>query len=168
MLDMFNTREDVIEGSVNGEEFASDGEIILKAIRSVITYTIVDVFSLTEEERFWVSHHLENALQPLINSKPHNLALPVLEELKYAKYTILLNGYTYAQARKIQENVLVADVFEWAQALSSVFSESYKLRPIESSAITGKITGMLEELGIGRRESRYLPNTVRSILNKTS
>lgn len=140
-------------------------EEMIKSIKNVITFTIVDVFSLTEYEQFWLSYHLEDALRPLADLEVQNIAVPVKEELETGKYGELLNSYQYKDARRTSEEVLVASIFEWTQAICTVFSESYNLRPIVSSAITGKITGILEELGIGQRESRYLPNTVRALLN---
>lgn len=142
-------------------------EEIIKSIKNVITFTIVDVFNLTEYEQFWLSYHLEEVLSPLQELEAENIAVPVKEELETGKYSKLLNSYKYADARKTPEKVLAASIFEWTQAICTVFSESYKLRPIVSSAITGKITGILEELGIGKRESKYLPNTVRALLNNS-
>ena len=145
------------------------GDVRLAALRTVMLYTITDVFALVVEESIWAGYHLDRILAPLMDQKPRMVPLPVRQEMLNGAYSRELNDLeTRASAIvAIGQDPLTAsaDLNDWAGVLVDAVGQTYRLRPMEESALQGQIIGLLRELGVGNPEnprgSRYLPTVVR-------
>lgn len=151
---------------VNVADIASHSrKELLQAIRTVTTYTIADVFSLSPEEIFWTSHHVNDALSMFSNSRLSRLQTPVSYELKTKEYSNklsrLIENSTQAFSRDTSKSV---DLTDWATVIGSIGAECFDERPLVIASYIGKITGILAELGVGHyqspRPSNYLPNAI--------
>lgn len=143
---------------------------VIRASRTVIVYTIADVFDLTEDEAMWAVYHLDAALKPFAPKKARALASPVRHELESGFYSDCFAKRDSANPQVADPTVASADAIDWATALSNVVLESFPHRPMESSVLIGSISGILTELGVGHathpRASKYLPNAVRYLRNQ--
>lgn len=137
----------------------------LRAIKTVMTYTVADVFDLTEEEIIWTAYHIENALKPFATCQQLSIASSVRHEILTGDYSNRLNKRSQAEPKKSSGSVAEADVIDWATVLSNIVTQTYNARPIITTGFVGQIAGILTELGVGNpnnpRASRYLPNAVR-------
>jgi hypothetical protein len=142
---------------------------VLNAVRTVIAYTISDVFCLTEEETMWTTYHLNKALEPLKDKRPRAIAAPVQHELATGYYSKQLAETYRAEPSQSNGSVAEADILDWAEMLAGVAIEGYNVRPLVAASLVGNISGVLMELGVGNpqnpRASKYLPNAVRHSLS---
>lgn len=147
---------------------------VVRAMRTVIVYTVTDVFDLAEEESMWVSYHVENILRQVEGMTPRSIASPVRHELQTGEYSKRLSASLEAEhfPTRASGRTTQADVTDWATVLSDVITQSYMVRPMLALSIVGQISGILVELGVGDpvnpRASRYLPNSVRHAINASS
>lgn len=150
----------------------ADPAVTARAFRTVLTYTIADVFGLLVEETLWTGYHLDDILRPLAKYTPHRLPIAVRRELLERVYSDALSAAekrdSDAVALPADPATMSADIVVWAAVLSETVTQSYRLRPMDESTILGRITGLLRELGVGDpanpRGARYLPNNVRQRL----
>ena len=140
---------------------------VLRAIRTVMTFTIADVFDLTEDEVMWCAYHLDQALKPFAGCRMHSLAAPVRQEMMTGDFSDRLNRRNRGIAAPQRSNGAVAEahVLDWATVISNVATITYAARPIIVAGFVGAVAGILTELGVGNpvapRASRYLPNAIR-------
>jgi hypothetical protein len=147
----------------------SSGDVRLGALRTVMLYTITDVFALVVEESIWVGYHLDRILAPLMDQKPRMMPLPVRQEMLNGAYSRELNDLETRASGMVavgQDPLTAsADLNDWAGVLVDAVGQMYRLRPMEESALQGQILGLLREMGVGNpanpRGSRYLPTVVR-------
>ena len=147
----------------------ASGDVRLGALRTVMLYTITDVFALVVEESIWAGYHLDRILAPLIDQQPRMVPLPVRQEMLKGAYSRELNDLETRAAGvvAIGQDPLTAsaDLNDWAGVLVEAVAQMYRLGPMEESALHGQICGLLRELGVGDpanpRGSRYLPTVVR-------
>lgn len=156
----------VRNGVDTGEiEVVASPQDVLRAINTVITYTIADVFDLTEEEVIWVKYHLDEALKPFARCKQNSMMNAVRHQLLTGEYERRLNARTNAQPHVSDGKAAEADVLDWATVLSNVVTQTFDARPIVATQFLGALAGILTELGVGHptspRASKYLPNAVR-------
>ncbi|MGV8847840.1 MAG: hypothetical protein ACOH1Y_16575 [Propionicimonas sp.] len=145
------------------------GDVRLNALRTVMLYTITDVFALVVEESMWAGYHLDRILAPLMEQKPRMVPLPVRQEMLNGAYSRELNDLETRVAGMVaigqDPSTTSADLNDWAGVLVDAIGQMYQLRPMEESALQGQIIGLLRELGVGDptspRGSRYLPTVVR-------
>jgi len=157
----------VSQVSVHAVQDQSTDLDVLRAIRTVMTFTIADVFDLTEDEVLWVSYHLDQALVPFAGCKMHSIASPVRQEVLTGDFSDKLNrrnrGLIAPQCSS--GSVAEAHVLDWASVVSNVVTLTYTARPIIMAGFVGAVAGILTELGVGNadnpRASRYLPNAIR-------
>lgn len=145
----------------------------LEALRTVVLYTYADAFALVPEEIMWAGYHLDDILAPLVDRKPGSVPLAVRQEMLDGNYTRALAAI---EKRDDRATTLVWDHQathatgnDWAAVTMQMISECYHLRPLEESAMHGKMVGLLRELGVDNptnpRPARYLPNDIRHRLN---
>ena len=145
----------------------------LDGLRTVILFTVADAFGLVPEETMWVGYHLDDILSPLMGRTPGSVPLAVRQEMLEGNYTRELNLIDARDNRAAtavwDPNAVHATVNDWAAVTMQMITECYQMRPLEESAMHGKIVGLLRELGVddpkNPRPARYLPNDVRHRLN---
>jgi hypothetical protein len=150
-----------------------DAKQVAHAISSVVNYIISDAFNLSEEENLWVGYHLAKILKPLEFMKPTIILGAVKRELTYGEYSERLFSYepqvNISQA--IPAVVRTATLEDWTTVITAAILSSYPdARPMVQASVIGSVYGMFEELGLSNditlsRESSYLPNAVRFVLN---
>lgn len=152
-----------------------NNDSVIRALRTVTTFLISDVFDLTPEESMWAGYHIDLAFNSLSTEKYYAIPLPVLLELKKGTYGTLLAGREEIDARPTQasDDVKNATIDDWVDVFMETVLISYPdLRPINEAKIRGYISGVLEELGVSNpsaaRGSKYLPNTVMNFLARQS
>lgn len=146
----------------------------LIALRTVILFTFTDAFGLVPEESMWVAYHLDEVLAPLLSKRPGNVPLAVRQEMLEGNYSAALNRIEERDDRfaagVFDPAAKRATATDWAAVTMQMISECYQLRPLDESAMTGQIVGLLRELGVddpkNPRPARYLPNDVRHRLNR--
>jgi hypothetical protein len=144
-------------------------DVRLGALRTVMLYTITDVFALVVEESIWAGYHLDRILAPLMDQRPRMVPLPVRQEMLSGAYSRELNDLETREAGMVaigqDPSTASADLNDWAGVLVEAVGQMYRLRPMEESALQGEIIGLLREMGVGNptnpRGSRYLPTAVR-------
>lgn len=151
---------------------APDPDLALKALKTVLTFTVTDIFGLVPEEMFWFKYNLTNVCAPLQNKTPHMVPLMVRHELLTGYYANRLDEFERSDRREgdtFDRRTAQATAQEWGTALAQTITASYRLSNFEEAAIQGKIVAMLRELGVSDpvnpRSSRYIPNDVRHLLN---
>lgn len=144
---------------------------VVNAVWKVITFTICDVFALTEPEQHWVSYKVRTALLPYMGRPWGVLPNAVKCELDTGEYSRRLNTLSkssYPQEEDLDGPTKTASPQEWAQALGDVAIKTFQARQITDFAFIGTIAGILAELGVGAstnpRGSSYLPTSVRALL----
>jgi hypothetical protein len=145
----------------------------LEAMRTVVLFTITDAFGLVPEETMWAGYHLDDILAPLLDKTPGNVPLTVRQEMLDSNYSAALDMIEARDDRSTgtvwDREATHATVNDWASVTMQMISECYQMRPLEESAMHGKIVGLLRELGVddpaNPRPARYLPNDVRYRLN---
>lgn len=145
----------------------------LDALRTVILYTFTDAFGLVTEETLWVGYHLDEILAVLMNKTPENVPIAVRQEMLEGVYSAALQTIELRDDRDAavawDKNTVHATAQDWAAVTMQTITECYQMRPLEESAMHGKIVGVLRELGVDSptnpRAARYLPNDVRHRLN---
>lgn len=145
----------------------------LTALRTVVLYTFTDAFGLVAEEAMWAGYHLDDILAPLLSREPDVVPLSVRQEMLEGTYTRALELIEARDDRSggatWDAETIHANVNDWAGVTMQMISECYQMRPLEESAMHGKIVGLLRELGVddpkNPRPARYLPNDVRHRLN---
>lgn len=150
-----------------------DAKQVARAISSVINFIISDAFNITEEEHIWVGYHLSKILKPLEFVKPTIMLGAVKRELNYGEYSERLFQYKQDESihYAIPAAVRTASLQDWTTVISAAILSSYPdARPMIQASVVGSVYGMLEELGISNdptisRQSSYLPNAVRFVLN---
>ena len=146
-------------------------ESVIKALRTVTTYLIADVFDLTSEETMWAGYHIDLAFSCLREERYQVLPAPVTLELKNSYYSDKLREREEQEARPIpaSDEVRNATLDDWTDVFMETILVSYpSLRPLNEAKIKGYLSGLLEELGVSHpkspRGSKYLPNTVINFL----
>jgi hypothetical protein len=152
-----------------------NNDSVIRALRTVTTFLISDVFDLTPEESMWAAYHIDLAFNSLSEEKYYAIPVPVLQELKKGTYGTLLAGREEFDARPTlaSDDVKKASIDDWVDVFMETVLISYPdLRPINEAKIRGYISGVLEELGVSNmsaaRGSKYLPNTVMNFLARQS
>lgn len=152
-----------------------NNDSVIRALRTVTTFLISDVFDLTPEESLWAGYHIDLAFKALSEEEYYAIPAPVILELKKGTYGQLLAGREDVQARPIlaSEDVKNASIEDWVDVFMETVITSYpNLRPLNEAKIRGYISGVLEELGVSNetraRGSKYLPNTVMNYLARQS
>lgn len=141
------------------------------AFRTVTLHTITEAFDLNAWESMWVGFHLDQILEPLMETLPHTVPLAVRQEMLDETYTRLLElrdrpavRYTGQKASK-SASLLAATADEWADVITDQIVSCYTLRPLVEDGIRGSIVGLLRELGVGDtknpRSAVFLPNDLR-------
>lgn len=153
----------VLESAVTPTHYAT-------ATKSVMTYTIADVFALTEEEIMWASYQISEALKSIQNSPVKLLPSAVKMELETNEYSKrLFSMGKNAHPSLVRKNVATIDALDWAILIADIALKAYDVRAIESSAFVGRISGILTELGVGNplepRASKYLTNAALYVHN---
>lgn len=139
----------------------------LTALRTVLLYSIATPFALLPEESLWAGYHLDEMLAPLMGREPDLVPLAVRQEMFDGTYSLALAAMERQNSpiAKFDPTVAHADVNDWAAVLMSTITQCYSLRPMEESAMHGRLIGLLRELGVGDPENprgaRFLPNDVR-------
>lgn len=148
----------------------------LRAVRSVILWTMQSAFDLVAAEVFWAQYQLDPIMNKLAGHDPVGIPASVRQELQHRTFSQELN-LTQMDTRGesvavYHADVLNADLTDWAGALTDLIKVTYNPRPLEVEEIRGRITGILRELGVGDdvdpRGSLYLPNTVLERLTRPS
>lgn len=144
-------------------------ETIAKAYRSVVNATLVDVFSLLDEESLWVNYHLEKVSELTKDAEIISLPIAVNNEIKTSKYSKMLFLGNKEPSYASNSNIPQASIEDWTTIFTEMISEGYQLNSISEAGISAIIYTMLAELGVGTgdnpRGARYLPNTIRWRLN---
>lgn len=144
---------------------------VAAALRTIITYTITDVFDLTPEETLWASYHINEMLKPFENMVPKSVPIAVTQELASREYSSRLSQKNNGSFNDVaNNNIENASLEDWVSIFMDMITQSYyPLRPMIEATIRGRISGLLLELGIGAqhnpRGTLYLPNAVRYMLN---
>jgi hypothetical protein len=140
-------------------------------MRTVITYTITDVFDLTPEETLWLSYHVKTILEPFEKIKPKAVPIPVTQELLTRQYSQNLS--IREEGGYVNKDVDVEDTHlnDWVDIIMEMITPCYQpIRPLLEASVRGQISGVLTELGVGieknPRGALYLPNAVRYNLAK--
>lgn len=148
-------------------------ESVLNALRTVITYTLVDAFDLNPDEATILNYKVAEALLPFKDATAHSIPQAVFHEIKTQEYSRNLSERTtgtYYQREKndLPKNValLTAEFNDWVEIILEMVTLSYHPININSEiTLRANISLVLSELGIGAkknpRESYYLPNAVR-------
>lgn len=153
---------------------AGTTEETLRAVRSVTLWTIQDAFDLVAAEVLWASYQLSPIFDKLHGREPVGIPASVRQELLHQTYSKKLNLTrmdSNEESRAVyRDDVLNADLTDWAAVLTDLIRVTYDPRPIEVEEIRGRITGILRELGVGDevdpRGSLYLPNVILDRLTK--
>lgn len=143
---------------------------IASALRTVVAFTITDVFDLTPEESLWTSYHINEIIKPFENMYPRTIPIAVSQELATREYSSRLQRRENGKYNAEQDAANAAELEDWVNVFMDMIAGSYHpLRPMLEATVRGQITGMLYELGIGKAENAraaiYLPNAVRFALN---
>lgn len=144
------------------------------ALQTVVLFTISDAFGLVPEEIIWAEEHLGGILEPLLDKRPSNVPLAVRQEMLTSSYTRtmerLIATNTTHDFPAYDPHALNATATDWATVLMQLVTGCYTLRPLDESAMYGKLLGLLRELGVSNpanpRAARYLPNDVKHRLNQ--
>lgn len=145
--------------------------LTVKAIGTVMAFTISDAFDLAYTETMWTQWRLDEILQVLERECPTGVQLSVKQELDNFTYSAaLFDRYRMdGKVHQQNENVKYASLDDWTEALTEIIFDSYKeLRPMVKARIIGSISELLKEAGLTNgtdsRASLYLPNTLRYIV----
>ena len=143
---------------------------IASALRTVVAFTITDVFDLTPEESLWTSYHINEIIKPFENMYPRTIPISVSQELSTREYSNRLQRRENGKYNSEHNASTHAELEDWVDVFMDMIAGSYHpLRPMLEATVRGQITGMLYELGIGKVENArtaiYLPNAVRYALN---
>lgn len=139
----------------------------LAALRTVLLYSIAAPFSLLPEEVFWVNFHLEKVLAPLVGKQPEVVPLAVRQEMLEGTYSQALDAIEEQAVPVgiVDPQAATAEINDWVAVLMGTITQCYTLRPIEESAMHGRLIGLLRELGVSDpqnpRGAVFLPNDVR-------
>lgn len=152
-----------------------NNDSVIRALRTVTTFLIADVFDLTAEETLWAGYHMDLAFKALGEENYYAIPVPVMLELKKGTYGNLLASREETEAHPIpaSKDVKTASIDDWVDVFMETVITSYPdLRPLNEAKIRGYISGVLEELGVSNpksaRGSKYLPNTVMNFLARNS
>lgn len=145
----------------------------LVALQTVVLWTLTDAFGLVPEETMWASYHLDEILSPLMGKEPTSVPLAVRQEMLDKNYSAALERMESRDDRfaaaTFDPAAKRATAHDWAAVTLQMITECYRMRPMEESAMTGLIVGLLRELGVddatNPRPARYLPNDVRHRLD---
>lgn len=154
--------------SLDLHEISDDA--LLNAMRTVITFTVADVFSLTSEETMWASYHVGEALEVFQGHRRFEVSGAVMYELETSCYSHKLEEHIRSEQHPetAQDGIARASGLDWATVLTDVAVSTFRARPIITTGFVGRIAGMLAELGVGHptnpRASKYLPTAIRYIM----
>ncbi|MBC9706693.1 MAG: hypothetical protein H9W81_17420 [Enterococcus sp.] len=142
-------------------------------MRTVITFTITDVFDLTPDESFWLSYQINSLLEPFESITPIVIPTAVSHELTTRQYSTYLSDRTNGGYAPRSEDVEETNLTDWTEVFMEMLCSAYPcMAPMQEAAIRGKMTGLLMELGVGIEKSPrgalYLPNAVRHALARKS
>lgn len=136
---------------------SDDATAYAAGFRAVTLYLLADAFDLHDTEAMWTGYHLDTVFAPLASILPHTVPLAVMQEVKdgtYSRQLELRERARLARGNVISDpNVLQAAPEEWAKVIIDQVQKCYRLRPIEESAMTGRLVGLLTELGVGDVEN---------------
>lgn len=139
------------------------------AFRIIFIYTISSSFDLNEEETIWVGYQLDSILSPLLRYKPNTVPFPVRQEMLKKTYSYLLEQKSRVDkktitSQKFSNNVLIAELADWVDALMNILTMSYNLKPVDEIKIRGELSVLLSSLGVGAlispRMASHLPNDI--------
>lgn len=139
---------------------------VCAAMRTVVTFTLTDVFDLTPEETLWLTYHMGIILEPLENIRPKAIPIPVTQELMTRQYSANLSSREEGQYVDKVADIENTSLSDWVEIIMEMLSASYpNMRPLTEASVRGQISGVLTELGVGIEKSPrgalYLPNAVR-------
>lgn len=169
-MSIINTVAKAHEGKINVAQGFTDKQKC-GAMRTVITFTITDVFDLTPDESFWLSYQINRILAPFENITPSALPTAVSHELTTRHYSTYLSDRTDGGYAPRAEDIEETNLSDWTEVFMEMICSSYAMmNPMLEASIRGELTGLLMELGVGIEKSPrgalYLPNAVRYNLAK--
>lgn len=143
---------------------------IVSALRTIVAFTITDVFDLDPEESLWTSYHIGNILSVFDNVTPKCIPASVMTELTTCQYSDELAKRETGTYLKNNDEVQYAALEDWVNIFMDMITSSYyPLRPLVEASIRGQLSGVLKELGVDMdrnpRGALYLPNAVRYALS---
>lgn len=164
-MSIINTVAKPHEGKTNGTQGFTDKQKC-GAMRTVITFTITDVFDLTPDESFWLSYQVNRLLTPFENLTPAVLPTAVSHELTTRQYSTYLSDRTNGGYAPRSEDIEETNLTDWTEVFMEMIAAAYApINPMLEASIRGELTGLLMELGVGIEKSPrgalYLPNAVR-------
>ncbi len=147
------------------------------AHRSVLLYSIADVFRLTPEEVLWSGYVLDSMLAPLLTRIPDDTPFAVRQELLHGTYSRSLDGLL-SQSPQVNprepaltttlSDTPIVPVAEWVEVFLSPIRVSYALDPVTEARMRHALTRVLTDLGCDAPEPRtpaYLPSALRELRN---
>lgn len=164
-MSIINTVAKASEGKSNSTQGFTDKQKC-GAMRTVITFTITDVFDLTPDESFWLSYQVNRLLQPFENWTPTVLPTAVSHELTTRQYSTYLSDRISGGYGSRNEDTKETNLTDWTEVFMEMICSAYtSISPMQEAGIRGELTGLLMELGVGIEKSPrgalYLPNAVQ-------
>lgn len=164
-MSIINTVAKPQEGKTNRTQGFSNKQKC-GAMRTVITFTITDVFNLTPDESIWLSYRVDQILKPFEEVAPNVLPTSVTHELTTRQYSTYLSERSEGSYNTPDETIEEASITDWTDVFMEMICSTYApIRPMLEASVRGELTGLLMELGVGiekgQRCALYLPNSVR-------
>lgn len=146
---------------------------ILRALRTVLTYSVSDAFDLTSEESAYLALVLSDLLSPSVLPDVEVTALPlaVRQEIVSGLYSGRLAARHARAARPASAaaGARTANADTWLQVLMDTITTTLALDVMTTMEIEARLRRLLLDLGVGHRmtprASRYLPTSVRHLLH---
>ncbi len=161
--------------AVNGATSDPNHAAHVRATRTVLTYTLADVFALVPQEIDWLQTRLAAALEPVAGRASTTTPLSVRQELQDGAFTRALSnvaaGEQYLPVGP-QHQALQASPDQWAAVLLDLIQTAYDVPAVMLEPLRVELLNILGQLGVGvagnPRPSRYLPNDLRHRLHASS
>ena len=142
---------------------------VLRALSTTLVATLSDAFDLVEEERLYLGLRLDDALSVLEQYDLRAVPLGVGEEMRNGVYSRRLATLSARQASPhlVEPGVRSASLQRWCAVISDQIRTltGDQLDAVDAARMDASLVSTLEDLGVGERASRYLPNAVRYHLN---
>ena len=145
-----------------------------EATRTVVLYTITDVYGLCFEEYSFAGKKLYDILEPLFKIKPHGLPVAVRHEMLVGYYTKELERFmkddpTSFSQTMWDKNAVHATAQDVATVIMQMVNQCYSIENLVADSMFAQIVKLLEDLGVDHpvnpRPAKYLPSDVRHRLN---
>lgn len=150
------------------------------AHRSVLLYSIADVFRLTPEEILWTGYVLDQMLAPLLARTPDDTPFAVRQELLHGTYSRSLDALLAQEIplttprtglTVTPSDAPLVPVADWVEVFLSPIRVSYALDPLSESRMRHDLKRILRDLGCDSPNPRmpaYLPSALRALRNTRS